>query len=952
MNKRFKLLVMGVLSFLLAGCEMFSSGPNNNGNDSSVEPSYFTVTWKNYNGDVLETDTDVLEGTTPTYDGLTPVKQGDNIYSYVWSGWSPEISPVTRDIEYTATFTSELRKYTVVWKNYDEQTLETDTDVPHGTVPTYTGETPTKPSTVDKEYVFEGWNPIPSFLTSDATYIASFREVTRKYTVNWKNYDGTLLKSEKVNYGLIPMYSGSTPTREPDNQYTYTFSGWSPSPNKVEGDTDYTATFSTAPQKYTVTWVNSDGTVLEVDENVTYGDTPVYNGRTPTKADDRAVRYIFKGWSPEIQPVTGNVTYTATYNGEGFFSFDLIPYKTTSGYRLSDLKGAPWIDSNLAGELRKIEKPSEKDDFYAAINYDHIIYGEDDPFSLSSKAVKKTFSDMFSNTSTATNASLLNNYYHKVSVGNLSAVSTYINNINIDTYFSSKDLFTSYNSFLDVKPNGTGYEVVMNDGYTTGVVNLETLRVYSMDSKANDIVNYLSNALSLSISESDLSSITNIETALLNTNYQAFQSNGDTTTSYTVNTIPWSQLKSALLDLGLSSGDKIVIKNGYKTGIDYLFKNYLANYKTQLKDTLAVRLAFDYRFMLGLSRYKELNTYISNDYFWPLEKQLYKRDDETIVKYMTLSAIPVIVEQSYIELGASETNKQKVIALIEDILAGYKELVNGLDWLSQTTKNGVKKKLDNMRYASCYSDTYKNFRKITANNLGSLSMLELTRLYDQTVVIDKLGGNYHEDDDLWEGAYPSYIVNAFYSPSSNCFVILNGLIGGGLISDSIEKNYAYVGTVIGHEITHAFDSTGSQYDENGNKRNWWETNDKTTFNNKVNKLINFYNKITFTTDKTVDGNNVKGEATADMGGMKVMLQLAKKIPNFDYDLFFKSYAYLWCDEPEKNTEYLIKRAEDEHPLGYLRANVTLAQFDEFINTYDIKAGDGMYIPENQRIKIW
>jgi len=85
--------------------------------------------------------------------------------------------------------------------------------------------------------------------------------------------------------------------------------------------------------------------------------------------------------------------------------------------------------------------------------------------------------------------------------------------------------------------------------------------------------------------------------------------------------------------------------------------------------------------------------------------------------------------------------------------------------------------------------------------------------------------------------------------------------------------------------------------------------------------------------------------------MRVMLHLAKKVPNFDYDLFFKSFAYLWCRAPFGMDNAQALR-EDTHPFYYLRANVTLAQFDEFIETYNIQPGDGMYIPENQRVKIW
>jgi len=160
-----------------------------------------------------------------------------------------------------------------------------------------------------------------------------------------------------------------------------------------------------------------------------------------------------------------------------------------------------------------------------------------------------------------------------------------------------------------------------------------------------------------------------------------------------------------------------------------------------------------------------------------------------------------------------------------------------------------------------------------------------------------------------------------------------------------------LGTVIGHEISHAFDSTGSQFDEHGNQHNWWDFGDHTRFNRRINNLVTFYDNFQVLNGYYVDGNNVNGEVTADMGGVKIMLELAKKIDNFDYDLFFRSYAYLWYEQPM--TGYSIQAMlRDAHPFPYMRVNATLAQFDEFIETYNLKPGDGMYIPEDERVAIW
>ena len=200
------------------------------------------------------------------------------------------------------------------------------------------------------------------------------------------------------------------------------------------------------------------------------------------------------------------------------------------------------------------------------------------------------------------------------------------------------------------------------------------------------------------------------------------------------------------------------------------------------------------------------------------------------------------------------------------------------------------------------------------------------------------------------GYMHSWVINAFYSPNTNSFVILNGL-AQGMIGGSIEEEYGMLGTIVGHEITHAFDANGSYYDANGEYNDWWSFSNRKKFVEKVDRLIEFYNNIHLTNDLTVDGKTINTEATADMGGVKVALALAKKVENFDYDKFFRTLAYLWSSSTMA-LDAVPGRAKDEHPLNYLRVNVTLGQFDEFNETYDIQPGDGMYIPEEQRVKIW
>jgi len=276
---------------------------------SSTTRSY-TITFKNWDGTVLSTQS-VAYGSTPTAPS-NPTKPSDSQYTYAFAGWDSTVSAVTGDKTYTATYTPTTRSYTITWLNWDGSSLGT-TNVAYGQTPV-APVTPTKPSTAEYTYTFAGWTPAVSAVTGAATYTATFTETKNQYTVTWLDGDGETLKTESLDYGATPSYTGATPTKADDNDYTYTFNGsWSPAITTVTGNVTYTAQFDKTPIGYTVTWVNWDGSELEVDTKVKAGTTPSYDGADPTRPATDEYNYTFTGWSPEISAVTGNVTYTAQY---------------------------------------------------------------------------------------------------------------------------------------------------------------------------------------------------------------------------------------------------------------------------------------------------------------------------------------------------------------------------------------------------------------------------------------------------------------------------------------------------------------------------------------------------------------------------------------------------------------------------------------------------------------
>ena len=280
----------------------------------------YTVTFVDENGTTVLKEATEYEYGTKAADIVkpeNPTKTADAQYTYTFAGWTPTIEDVKGNAVYKATYTKTVNKYTVTWKNWNGTVLETDTNVPFGTTPTYDGTAPTRAATAEYTYTFTGWTPDISAVSGDVTYTAVYTPVARGYTVTWENWNGNVLETDTgVPFGETPVYNGVQPFRAANAQFTYIFDGWTPDIKPVSGNVTYTATFIPVTRAYTVTWVNWNGAVLEVDTNVPYGTMPSYDGATPTKAATDEYTYTFDGWTPDVTAVTGNATYTATFTAE------------------------------------------------------------------------------------------------------------------------------------------------------------------------------------------------------------------------------------------------------------------------------------------------------------------------------------------------------------------------------------------------------------------------------------------------------------------------------------------------------------------------------------------------------------------------------------------------------------------------------------------------------------
>ena len=283
-----------------------------------------------------------------------PEKPDDNVYHYTFAGWDKEVVDCAGDAEYTATYTPVNIEYTVTFKNEDGTVLSQEKY--HWGAQILCPETPAKDADRIYTYTFAGWDKEVVDCAGDAEYIATYTPVYIKYTVIFKNEDGTVLSQNDYHWGdevAIP----ENPSKAADNTYTYTFAGWDQEVVPCAGQAVYTATYTPVYIDYTVIFKDENGTVLS--EQIYHWGDPVTIPAEPTKEANLAVTYEFAGWDAEVSAAcSGNATYTATYRSV------YIDYTVTFQYEDGTIFRQLILHYGDAVEMP--DEPAAMDGFYFA----------------------------------------------------------------------------------------------------------------------------------------------------------------------------------------------------------------------------------------------------------------------------------------------------------------------------------------------------------------------------------------------------------------------------------------------------------------------------------------------------------------------------------------------------------------------------------------------------------
>lgn len=263
-----------------------ASDPNGDHSYGYVERTY-KITFTDEKGNVLQ-EGKVSFNSIPLYEGETPKKEMSEEFSYTFAGWSPALTAAVEDATYTATFTSATNSYLVIFADFDGTVLQMG-ELTYGSIPVYTGATPSRANDVYGSYVYEGWDKPVGAVHGQCVYYASYKKTANTVTITFLNEDGTALESDSCNYGDLPVYKGKTPEKAPKDEKTaYAFASWSPTLKKATADATYTAIFKEVVRTYTVAFY--DGDTLLSSEEIAYGST-LSEPSTPEKEGA-----TFDGW--------------------------------------------------------------------------------------------------------------------------------------------------------------------------------------------------------------------------------------------------------------------------------------------------------------------------------------------------------------------------------------------------------------------------------------------------------------------------------------------------------------------------------------------------------------------------------------------------------------------------------------------------------------------------------
>ena len=304
----------------------------------------------------------------------------------------------------------------------------------------------------------------------------------------------------------------------------------------------------------------------------------------------------------------------------------------------------------------------------------------------------------------------------------------------------------------------------------------------------------------------------------------------------------------------------------------------------------------------------------------------------------------------YGEKYFGEEAKKDITEIVQGIVATYQKRIATNDILEQATKDKAILKLSKMGLKLAYPDRVEEiYNKLVFDKTKSL--YDIVRAL-RAIRMENNWAKLSKEVDRTHWAMPGHMVNACYDPFVNDITFPAAILQPPFysINQTRSENLGGIGAVIGHEISHAFDSNGAKCDELGNLNNWWTKADERKFNKKVGAMIKQFDGIELPWG-VCNGKFTVSENIADNGGMAVTLDIMSNSENVSFEEYFTNWARVWCQKAKPEYQALLLQV-DVHGPAMLRANMPPRNFPEWYAAFNVKKTDGMYLAPSKRVVIW
>jgi putative endopeptidase len=335
------------------------------------------------------------------------------------------------------------------------------------------------------------------------------------------------------------------------------------------------------------------------------------------------------------------------------------------------------------------------------------------------------------------------------------------------------------------------------------------------------------------------------------------------------------------------------------------------------------------------------------------------RWERAVARVGGLNSLGMAIGQVYVERHFPESAKQQMDDLVENLRTALRQSIDEIDWMGAATKEEAYKKLESFRPKIAYPDEWKDLSGIEIRDGDLFGNAQRIREFNYADEISRIG----EQTDREEWFMTPQTVNAYYNPPFNEIVFPAGILQPPFFDPNADPavNYGGIGAVIGHEMGHGFDDQGSKSDWEGIQRNWWTDEDRANFEELATSLAEQYDRFEPVPGYFVDGRFTLGENIGDVGGLSLAYRAYKlslngeEAPIIDGltgdQRFFLSWAQVW--QRKYREDALIQRlTSDPHSPAEFRVNGVVRNFDEWYDAFDVTAEHDLYLPPEERIRIW